>query len=301
MGLHALVLSRRMGPSSLPAAAMALVRCWLAWPWLPWCAGSAASAYWSAGGSPDNPPRLPCSVCVGPAHAALPATVPGRGLPERHQHGMLARWLPLCNRCEAAPHTICNNSSQEPHLLWAIVSSSFFMESCAWLLVACAGSSSGVVNVYSRAQQQQHAVFGGGEDWVVPEAPIAGAQSCGALLTLGMLGHTACMTTAPWHVRWKTAALTSANKHTTCPGCYRQAAQDCPEPEHHHRHTVVQPRQPDDGHGLQAQARCTEVGRCLRGVARAWCLIVLLVIKLAAAHSSAAGCHALTGWSTSLP
>jgi hypothetical protein len=38
----------------------------------------------------------------------------------------------------------------------------------------CAGSSSGVVNIYSRAQQQ-HTVFGGGEDWVVPEAPIAGA------------------------------------------------------------------------------------------------------------------------------
>jgi hypothetical protein len=39
----------------------------------------------------------------------------------------------------------------------------------------CAGSSSGVVNIYSRAQQQKHTAFGGEEDWVVPEAPIAGA------------------------------------------------------------------------------------------------------------------------------
>lgn len=103
-----------------------------------------------------------------------------------------------------------------------------------------AGSNSGVVNIYSREQQQeqqQHTLFDGGDgsDWVLPEAPTAGEHGPGS--HAGLPAH--CLQPCPlfWCFGQHCLLCLPSSGHwsaVSSSAWRRQAAEDGAQPEHRH-------------------------------------------------------------------
>ena len=161
-------------------------------------------------------PRLPCSVRVGSAHAAVPATVPGRGLPERHQHGMLARWLPLCNRCELAPCTTlaAGISSQDYHknCLSCLQVLSSCLPSMRMVGAACVQAPAAAWSTFTLARSSSTQCLAAERTGWCPRHRLQVRREGGE----GGGGGTAAdggfwgslQSLRPWHARWKTRAPT---------------------------------------------------------------------------------------------